>query len=93
MNYDWEEVRMMSFLIIIRFEFNKKLLLLKILKILVFFPNVTELKVCFNRIRMINSLDSNLMKYLRTLDIESNPIENWQCLKKLGELKACVIVF
>ena len=48
---------------------------------------MVELKVCFNRIKEIDTLDDNMTKNLRVLDLESNHITDWKYLKKLGELK------
>ena len=60
---------------------------LKVLLILKHFPKIVELKVCFNEIHAIESVNANLIENLEILDLESNPIKQWEHVLKLGELK------
>ena len=57
------------------------------MQVIAYFPNLVQLKVCFNLIKEIDLLDRNLMNSLKLLDLESNPIKEWKYIKKLGELK------
>ena len=51
------------------------------------FPALTNLKVCFNSITSIQKIGEALKKNLKSLDMESNPINQWENLIKLGELE------
>lgn len=63
--------------------------LLKVMRVVAFFPKITELKACFNQISRIDEpSNQNLIDRLRILDLESNPVEKWQYLKNLGKLNA-----
>lgn len=55
-------------------------------KVLKHFPNLIELKVCFNSIDKIETVDVNLFRKLRILDLETNPINDWEHLKRIGSL-------
>lgn len=57
------------------------------MKVVESFPKIAELKVCFNNITEINELNNNVLKNLRILDVESNPINKWESIKKLGKLE------
>ncbi len=47
---------------------------------------MSQLKLCFNEITMIDEITENLSKNLKILDLESNSINDWQNFLKLGEL-------
>ena len=55
-------------------------------QVLKHFPNLIELKVCFNSIDNIESVDVALLRKVKILDLESNPINEWNDLKKIGSL-------
>lgn len=55
-------------------------------QVLKHFPNLVELKVCFNSIDKIESVDVALLRKVKILDLESNPINEWNDLKKIGSL-------
>jgi len=56
-------------------------------RVLRHFPNLVELKVCFNGIRRVDRVDADLMRKLRILDLEANRLDDWEDLKKFGGLK------
>ncbi len=56
-------------------------------RILEYFPNLNELKLCFNRISVIDYVKIRALEKLKVLDLETNPINEWKNLKKLGELQ------
>ncbi len=56
-------------------------------QILKHFPNLQQLKVCFNLIGGIDKVNSNLLKKVKILDLEANRLNDWTDLKKFGELK------
>ncbi len=58
-----------------------------IVKVVRNFPNLDELKVCFNMIHKIEDLSENMRQNLKILDLECNPIIEWNYFKKLGELQ------
>lgn len=58
-----------------------------VLKVVKHFPNIVELKVCFNLIHKIDELNDDLKNNLKVLDLECNPIIRFSYFKKLGELK------
>lgn len=55
-------------------------------RVLVHFPNLIELKVCFNVIAKIKKVDASLLRSLKVLDLESNKSIVWDDLKKFGNL-------
>ena len=57
------------------------------MQVLKYFPAVSELKVCFNSITLIDEISENLSNNLKSLDLESNNLNNWENLLKLGDLK------
>jgi Leucine-rich repeat (LRR) protein len=57
------------------------------MKVLKYFPSLTDLKVCYNSITEINEINENISKKLKVLDLESNSLLNWENLLKLGELE------
>ena len=59
----------------------------KVMKVLKYFPSLTDLKVCYNAITEITSINENLSEKLKVLDLESNSLIKWENLLKLGELK------
>jgi hypothetical protein len=61
--------------------------------VLKYFPRVVELKVCFNQIGPIESVSSDLCEHLKILDLESNAINEWRNVLKLGDLKLLEILW
>lgn len=63
-------------------------------QVLKHFPNLIELKVCFNAIDAIERpLDPSLLRKLKVLDLESNQLNSWEYLKKFGALKELEILY
>ena len=88
MNYNWNDVSyLFCFLDKIGRIYYIFYLHRKIQVILKHFTKIVELKVCFNLIHEIDTIDSNLIENLKLLDLESNPIKEWKHVLKLGELK------
>ena len=56
------------------------------IKALKYFPCLSELKVCFNEITKIDEINENLSRHLKVLDLESNNLNDWENVLKLGEL-------
>ena len=56
-------------------------------RVLRHFPNLLQLKVCFNGIGRVDRLDADLLKKVRILDLEANRLSDWTDLKKFGGLK------
>ena len=70
-------------LILNRMDYNWN----QILRVVKHFPALVELKVCFNQIHEIETIDANLIDNLKVLDLESNPVKDWSNLLKFGQLK------
>ncbi|CAF0886026.1 unnamed protein product [Brachionus calyciflorus] len=62
-------------------------------RILKHFPNVIELKTCFNSITKIDNIDIPCLDKLTILDLESNKIIEWKNLLKLGEFKNLQVLY
>lgn len=62
-------------------------------KVLKHFPNLTELKVCFNIITSITNINVPCLNGLKMLDLESNPIYEWKNMRILGELKSLEVLY
>ena len=62
-------------------------------KVLAHFPNLTELKVCFNSITSIKNIKVPCLNNLKILDLESNPIYEWNNMLTLGELKSLEVLY
>ena len=82
---DTETVRFenIEYLVINRMDYNWN----DVLKVVKHFPNIKELKVCFNCITIIGDLTPELKNNLKTLDLEANPIEQASNFKDIGQLK------
>ncbi|RMZ96709.1 tubulin-specific chaperone E [Brachionus plicatilis] len=61
--------------------------------ILLHFPHLSQLKVCFNLITNLDQISVVCLSTLRVLDIESNPICDWKNLLKIGELPSLEILY
>lgn len=64
-----------------------------ICQILVHFPNLNQLKVCFNLITCFDNISIACLSRLKILDIESNPIYDWKNMQKLGELPNLEVLY
>ncbi len=73
-------------------QYYFKFKFLKVLTVVEYFPNLEQLKVCFNQIRQVETLNENMINNLKILDLESNPIQNWKHVMKFGELKKWIIL-
>ena len=58
------------------------------------FPNLIELKVCFNLIDSIDKpISASLLRKLKVLDLESNKLYEWEHLKRFGALKELEVLY
>lgn len=64
-----------------------------ICQVLYHFPNLNQLKVCFNLITCFDKISVACLSGLKILDIESNPIFDWKNIQKLGELPNLEVLY